>query len=461
MGLGVLPHVLLIGWGWAQAPKPPSPPPDPRFKADVLLVVAHPDDESVIGSYLARIIYDERKRVAVIFGTRGDGDGNAAGYEQAASLGAVREMEGREALASFGVQHVWFLSGKDTPSQDVLYSLEAWGHGAAVEQTVRLTRLTRPEVVITWLPAHLIGENHGDHQAAGVIATEAFDLAADPASFPEQIATPRNRRGIGNLTEGLEPWQPKKLYYVSDAARSDRLAGLGPIYPSGALSPSQRVPYYQLAAKELSFHLTQGSEATVALEALPTGDFQPFLAAGKEFLGITDVQLVLGKSLVGGGTTGDVFEGIDGRVGQTSPRTAASSGSGPGSPVRLELAGPWGFYREFWRSHGIEHLTRVPGPEAGVRPGSTLRVALRLQNRGTTPADVDLTVQLPPGWRESSGSAPYRVEPGTSYPVLADLVAPSQEEADARPAVWHASVGGRALDPVTINLRAFGGAMPQ
>jgi len=68
----------------------------------------------------------------------------------------------------------------------VLHSLETWGHGASLEQVVRLVRLTRPEVILTWLPVYVAGENHDDHQAAGVLATEAFDLSGDPVAFAEQ-----------------------------------------------------------------------------------------------------------------------------------------------------------------------------------------------------------------------------------------------------------------------------------
>jgi len=83
---------------------------------------------------------------------------------------------------------VWFLDGKDTASQNVLNSLANWGHGANLEALVRIVRLTRPEVIISWLPGIFIGENHGDHQASGVLATEAFDLANDPTAFPAQVA---------------------------------------------------------------------------------------------------------------------------------------------------------------------------------------------------------------------------------------------------------------------------------
>src|SRR5260370_39585727 len=66
----------------------PAPRPDDRFKADILIIVAHPDDETAVTGYLAKAIFDEHRRVAVVFGTRGDGGGNAMGNEQAAALGA-------------------------------------------------------------------------------------------------------------------------------------------------------------------------------------------------------------------------------------------------------------------------------------------------------------------------------------------------------------------------------------
>ena len=44
---------------------------DERFKVDILVVVAHPDDEAFFTPYLVRAINDLHKRVAVIFSTRG------------------------------------------------------------------------------------------------------------------------------------------------------------------------------------------------------------------------------------------------------------------------------------------------------------------------------------------------------------------------------------------------------
>src|SRR6267154_2555596 len=125
----------------AQEPKA-LPLPDERYKVDLLLVVAHPDDEGAATPYLARAL-DEHKRIAVVFGTRGSSGANEAGAEQAAALGAIREIEARNALTTLGITHVWFLGGKDTASQNVLQSLANWDHGVALEQLVRLVRLTR------------------------------------------------------------------------------------------------------------------------------------------------------------------------------------------------------------------------------------------------------------------------------------------------------------------------------
>ena len=44
----------------------------------IRVVVAHPDDEGGVTPYLARAIYDEHKRVAVVYTTRGGSGGGSA-----------------------------------------------------------------------------------------------------------------------------------------------------------------------------------------------------------------------------------------------------------------------------------------------------------------------------------------------------------------------------------------------
>src|SRR5436853_7648892 len=129
----------------------PSDLPDARYQTDILIVVGHPDDEVTVAAYVAKLIEEQHKSVAVVYGTRGNSGGNAAGPEQSKALADIREMEARHSLASYGITHAWFLHGSDTPGGDVLHSLEAWGHGQALEEVVRLVRITRPEVILTWM----------------------------------------------------------------------------------------------------------------------------------------------------------------------------------------------------------------------------------------------------------------------------------------------------------------------
>jgi LmbE family N-acetylglucosaminyl deacetylase len=428
----------------------PNLKPDERFKTDILLVAAHPDDETAVSGYLAKAIYDEHRRLAVVFGTRGDAGGNAIGYEQAAALGAVREIEARRALASFGVLNVWFLGGPDTAGQDVLRSLETWHHGSALEQAVRIVRLTRPEVILTWLPAYVAGENHGDHQAAGVIATEAFDMAGDPTVFPEQLAAPRDHRDIGNLTEGLRPWQPQKLYYFSDASHTDFLAGKGPQYPSTATSPSRQVPYYRLAAEEQSFHLTQGDTGQVAKQALAKGDFRAFQEP---------VRLIFGKSHVKANPAGDVFEGVVTHA--ISFVTTRGHQRQPHQGLSLELGGPWAFYGEFWRVHNLEHLAQLVAPEVALGPGQILHVPLLIHNGASESQEVTLTVALPQGWSEQSGSARYPVSAQDVYPVQAALLTPSHPSQQWQQVTWKAQSQGQTIGSITLRVYLVSGGLPQ
>lgn len=449
------PAVALCLCTWlaaAELPKaPPAPRSDDRFKADILVVVAHPDDETEIGGYLAKAIYEEHRRVAVIFGTRGDGGGNAMGNEQAAALGAEREIEARRALASFGVMNVWFLGGPDTPGQDVLRSLETWNHGAALAHAVRLVRLTRPEVILTWLPLYVAGENHGDHQAAGVIATEAFDMAGDPTVFPEQITPPRDRQNISNLTEGLHAWQPKKLYYFSDASHTEFLEGKGPRYATTETSPSRGVPYYRLAAEEMSFHLTQDDSGQMARQALAKGDFKDFMPPQ---------LLVLGKSLVKSSVTGDIFESVAPGAEAFAPARGYQQVERDG--LSIELGGPWSFYREFWKAHGLDQLAGLlTTPEVGIAPGERLHLPVLIHNGTDKDRDVTLSATVPTGWNILAGQAIYSVDTHDSYPIETVLASPTQKEPPWQTVVWTAESEGKTVGTITIRVNLTTGGLPQ
>ena len=228
-------------------------PPDARYKADLLVVVAHPDDEIMAAAYVAREI-DEGKRVAIVWTTRGDGGTNDVGPEQATAMGDIREVEGMRGAASLGITNMWNLGGPDTPTQDPLESLETCNHARCLDRLVRIVRLTRPDVILTWLPLGVTGENHGDHQASGVLATEAFDMAGDPTVFPEQVTPAGEPKRNQNRLEGLRPWQPQKIYYFSNPTHMDFFTAQGPaIFRSRSFS---QAPYPLRPDRRSGVHLS-------------------------------------------------------------------------------------------------------------------------------------------------------------------------------------------------------------
>jgi len=67
--------------------------PDQRYKVDLPVIVARPDDDIFVSGYLAPAIFDQHKKVAVVCCTHGDSGTNSEGREHAQALGLAREME--------------------------------------------------------------------------------------------------------------------------------------------------------------------------------------------------------------------------------------------------------------------------------------------------------------------------------------------------------------------------------
>jgi LmbE family N-acetylglucosaminyl deacetylase len=429
---------------------------DERYKADILLIVAHPDDETGdVAGYLARAIFDEHRRVAVIYTTRGQGGGNGIGKQRGNALGAVREMEARQALAYLGVTNVWFLEASNVGGT-VLGSLEAMDHGSALAQVVRLVRLIRPEVIITWLPLPVAGENHGDHQAASVIANEAFDLAGDPTAFAEQTSGGQDAVADAG-PEGLRPWQSKKIYYFSDAYdasgywwpkqastspyRKNFLDQAGPAYSNTEVSPAKRVSYARLSAEETSFYLTQ-SGGRIGKQAIARGVFTAFEPP---------MHFVLGKSLVGGSITGDVFEGVT----PASIAFVRPPGFQPQTSrgMSLQLGGEWAFYREFWRAHALDTMANLlPVPEVSIGLGETLHIPLIIRNETESGQKVTVRAVLPNGWDEAASSATLSLPAKAAWPLHRVVSTPATGKPGWYELTWTAEAGGQQIGNILVRV---------
>lgn len=134
-----------------------------ELSRSLLVILAHPDDESFpMGGVLAKYAA-EGVRVVLICATRGEA--GIPGLPPEAT-GRLRERELREAAATLGLTEVRFLGYQD--GQLALVDPER-----VVNRLVDIMSEVRPQVVITFGPEGVSG--HPDHLAIHRYATLAFD----------------------------------------------------------------------------------------------------------------------------------------------------------------------------------------------------------------------------------------------------------------------------------------------
>ncbi|MGV3763224.1 PIG-L family deacetylase [Parapedobacter sp.] len=209
----------------------------------VLYLAAHPDDENT--RLIAWLAKEKHFRTGYLSLTRGDGGQNLIGTEQAEELGLVRTNELLAARKVDGGEQ-FFSSAIDfgfskTPEE----TFEIWNREKILADAVWVIRKFKPDVIITRFPPDQRA-GHGHHQASALLAIEAFEAAADPSRFPEQLSV-------------VTPWQPKRLlwntssfFQGSPPTSSHLLANIGDYNP--LLGES----YGEIAAESRSNHKSQG-----------------------------------------------------------------------------------------------------------------------------------------------------------------------------------------------------------
>src|SRR6186713_1225428 len=162
----------------------------------VLYVAAHPDDENTgLITYLSK---DRLYRTGYLSMTRGDGGQNLIGDEQGVDLGLIRTQELLAARRIDGGQQ-FFTRAIDfgfSKSSDETFKI--WNKEEILSDVVKVFRQYQPDVIITRFPADARA-GHGHHTGSAMLAQEAFDVAAKPEVFPEQV-------------KELGTWQVKRLY---------------------------------------------------------------------------------------------------------------------------------------------------------------------------------------------------------------------------------------------------------
>lgn len=163
----------------------------------LLLVFAHPDDESVFAAGVACRTVAEGGRVALCTATPGGqgklGDPPVCERQQ---LGAVRQAELMDACGELGIATVRVLGYPDR-------ALALAPADTIRRQLVELIRAVRPQVVVTFDPN---GTNlHPDHVAISRFTSDAVAAAGDARWFPDLGTACTVTRLLWTLP--VRPWE--------------------------------------------------------------------------------------------------------------------------------------------------------------------------------------------------------------------------------------------------------------
>ena len=239
-----------------------------------LYIAAHPDDENT--RLLAWLANEKKVRTGYLSLTRGDGGQNLIGSEQGEALGIIRTQELLAARHIDGAEQFFSRAYDFGFSKNPEETFRIWNRDSVLADVVWTIRKFRPDVIITRFPT--TGEGgHGHHTASAILAVEAFDAAADPTRFPEQL------KYVGT-------WQAKRLFWNTfnfggtDLTRPDQLKT-----DVGGYNPLLGKSYGEIAAAARSMHKSQGFGSA------------PQRGSSLEYF----------KLLKGSPASTDLFEGVD------------------------------------------------------------------------------------------------------------------------------------------------------
>jgi LmbE family N-acetylglucosaminyl deacetylase len=244
----------------------------------VLVIAAHPDDEDTqLITWLARGRHVETAYLAL---TRGDGGQNLLGNELGEALGAIRTEELLAARRLDGGRQYFTRAYDFGFSKSADETFRHWPRDSVLRDVVTVVRSFKPHVIVAMFSG-TPRDGHGHHQASGILAREAYDLAADTVRFPR------------SATEGHGAWTPLKFYRGAwAAAPTDPVLRIN----VGEFDPMVGRSYAEIAAESRSQHKSQAF-----------GSLQP---KGVRFTQVRREATRVNES-VAPGTERSMFDGID------------------------------------------------------------------------------------------------------------------------------------------------------
>jgi LmbE family N-acetylglucosaminyl deacetylase len=201
----------------------------------ILQITAHPGDED--GALLLYEVRGQGAQATLLTLTRGERGENRHAIMAPDEQGLLRTMEQLASDAQYGVEQRFTRVVDFGFARTTGEVFDRWGgHNAALGDMVRVIRETNPAIIVIPFDAP---DGDGQHEATAILAREAFRAAADAKQFPEQ------------LSDGVEPWQAKRLFALS------RSGGYSVAFNAAEIGAGECESWQQQAQRALAAQASQ------------------------------------------------------------------------------------------------------------------------------------------------------------------------------------------------------------
>ncbi|TDB67317.1 PIG-L family deacetylase [Arundinibacter roseus] len=386
--------IFTFGWGTLTAQAPQRLPSSKLAQdikklnvlGNVLYMAAHPDDENT--TFIAYMANEKLYNTNYLALTRGDGGQNLIGPQIREQLGMIRTQELLQARRVDGGRQFFSRANDFGFSKNPQEAFMIWEKEQLLADAVWVIRQVKPDVIVTRFPPDSRA-GHGHHSASSILAEEAFDAAADPKRFPEQL-------------KFVEPWQAKRLLWnismwsITNRAEFIKNAGQYLQIDLGGYNPLLGKSYGELSAESRSMHRSQG-----------------FGSVGTRGTSVEYFQHTKGDK-----TMTDLFEGIDTswkrvkgsakieQLVQQAAREFDATNPAGSVPLLLSIRSelqklPDGFWKTS-KLADVQELIKnsmglyleVTATEFAYPPGATLPLTVEAINRSSVPVSLE-KIKLP------------------------------------------------------------------
>jgi len=339
----------------------------------VLVIGAHPDDENNL--LVTWLSLQAGADVAYLSLNRGEGGQNLIGQELGPELGLIRSEELLAARSVDGARQYFTRVADFGFSKSAEESFRFWPRDTILTDVLAIMRRFRPQVVVS-IFSGTPRDGHGQHQVAGLVARQAFDLLRDST------------------------WGPVKFYrstFFDTAGTTLRIA-------AGQIDPLAGKSYPQIAAVSRSQHRSQNQ-----------GGMQP--------LGPATIRLALVATRAHPGDPDSFFAGVDttlaGEARVVALLDSARAVLNPYRPAEivpylaraLQALPPGDSGRRAGLAEALATAANVvvdgTADDGLVVPGERLQVEATVWNAGEGPVAIEgIDVDVPAGWLVETISAP-------------------------------------------------------